>query len=111
MDYILHPAMNLVFNLSYRVRYELVEGKTEEKDFAIAYGFFAPTVLPGGNDIREESVRIDLMTGPGTSLQGDPLWYPHNEQVNLFISFLINTSEATVTDSHMNQMRTQTHMN
>jgi len=104
VDYLLCHVMNLVFKLVYRIRYEIVEGKPEEKDFTIAYGLFSPTVSSGGDDIREESVRFELMTGPGTTLFGEPLWDPQNEQVKLMLSFLINTSEDNISDVQREEM-------
>jgi len=98
VDYLLCHVMNLVFKLVYRIRYEIIEGKPEEKDFTIAYGLFSPIISSGGDDIREESIRFELMTGPGTTLFGEPLWDPQNEQVKLMLSFLINTSEDNISD-------------
>jgi hypothetical protein len=97
-EFLLHQVMNLVFKLVYRIRYELIEGKTEEKDFTIAYGLYSPIIASTGDDVKEENVRFELMTGPGATLFGEPLWDPANDAVKLMLSFMINTSEDNISD-------------
>jgi hypothetical protein len=100
--------VNLVFKLVYRIRYELVEGKTEEKDFTIAYGFYTPIIAMTGDDVKEENVRFELMTGPGATLFGEPLWDPANDVVKIMLSFMINTSEDNISDLQREELLQQT---
>lgn len=103
-DFFLHQSMLLVFRLIYRVQYELIEGKTEEKEFTIAYGLHVPRISVNRDDIKEESVRLDLLTGPGTTLFGEPLWDPQNDDIDLKLSFLLNSSEDNISDLEREDM-------
>jgi hypothetical protein len=104
VDYPLHQSMNLIYKLIYRVRYELIVGRPEEKDFTIGYAMHLPTVSAHGDDIMEESVGLDLQIGPGATLFGEPLWDPQNAAISMKLTFLMNTSEDNVNDLQREDM-------